>query len=65
MRAMAPRVQPAQRDLIGIGISDTVEHHESRLLPVPARQCHLCASAEAVAGVNEVLGKVKEGWGLQ
>jgi hypothetical protein len=32
------RVQPAQRDLIGIGISDTVEHHESQRSPAPPRR---------------------------
>ncbi|QQO56203.1 MAG: hypothetical protein N838_25425 [Thiohalocapsa sp. PB-PSB1] len=43
-----PRVQPAQRDLIGIGISDTVEHHESRRSPASG----LLPRAERMVGVQ-------------
>jgi hypothetical protein len=42
------RVQPAQRDLIGIGISDTVEHHESQRSPASG----LLPRAERMVGVH-------------
>jgi hypothetical protein len=70
-RSKDVHINPCARPWVGARLRATVAMASgspspaSGLLPIPARQCHLCASAEAVAGVNEVLGKVKEGWGLQ